>query len=146
MQRKNSPCLPRGYVAFIGSKAANTGSITSPGGITARGVNSNADLTQDGDTRLTFQVNGAAVQTLDESGGLIQAASRFIVSARARGSVLDTVVSNSRTIRAQAVCDQGGVIELRGVDRGSVRVAGTLDVLAPAGGNGGFLKTSGACL
>ncbi|MCP5277302.1 MAG: filamentous hemagglutinin N-terminal domain-containing protein [Thiobacillus sp.] len=138
---------PGGYVAFIGRRVENNGSISTPGGTTALGAGSRVDLTLAGNSLLSFNVNAGQLNALARNGGVIQAdGGRVILTAQAKDALLNTVVNNTGIIRAQTVAERDGIIELLGGDEGVTRVSGTLDASAPHGGDGGFIETSGAHL
>jgi filamentous hemagglutinin family protein len=134
-----------GYVAFLGRTVDNTGAITTPGGATALGAGGHVTLTLAGHELVSFAVDEAALQALVSNGGVITAdGGRVVLSAQAKDALLQTVVNNTGRIRAQTVQDHRGVIDLLGGQSGTVQVAGTLDVSAPQGGDGGAIDTSGA--
>ncbi len=134
-----------GYVALIGNRVVNSGTLTTPQGTSALGAGSSVQLTLADNALVSFQVDGDALDAQVANGGLIQAdGGRVVLSARARDALLDSVVNNSGVIRAQSVAEHDGVIELFGGASGTVQVGGTLDASAPNGGDGGLIETSGA--
>jgi len=133
-----------GYVAFIGRRTNNTGSLSTPSGTTALGAGGSVSLTMAGQELVSFQVDGAALDALAANGGVIDAdGGKVILSAQAKDALLQTVVNNQGRIQAQTVQSHGGTIDLLGGDAGTVQVAGTLDASAPTG-DGGAIETSGA--
>jgi len=69
--------------------------------------------------------------TINADGGVVT------MTARAAGSVVDSVVNVGGQIRARAVSQEGGVLVLDGGEGGTVNVTGTLDVSGKSAGQRG---------
>ncbi|MEK7643749.1 MAG: GLUG motif-containing protein, partial [Patescibacteria group bacterium] len=113
-------------IGFTIDKATAEGVIVSPEQLGTR--QSQAGITNKG----TITANGGQV----------------ILSAKAAGDLLKTVINNEGIIQAQTIEDRGGKIYLLGgMDANSsnaIQIGGTLDASAPNGGDGGFIETSAA--
>ncbi len=143
-----------GYVAFIGNKVSNTGTIAVPTGAVALGAGSAVTLTFAGNSLVHIKVDQSTLNNLAENGGLIKAdGGMVILTAGAKDALLASVVNNTGIIEAQTVENHDGTITLLGgMTAGTVNVGGTLDVSAPKGGtsagsaqaSGGFIETSAA--
>ena len=137
---------PGGFVALLGHKVRNQGSITAPLGAVALGAGSDVTLTFKGNNFVKMQVNQSLLNSLAENGGLIQADGGLVVlTAGAHDALLASVVNNTGNIEARTVENHGGTITLlAGMAAGTTQVGGTLDASAPQGGDGGFIETSAA--
>jgi filamentous hemagglutinin family protein len=135
-----------GYVALLGNRVSNTGTITAPRGSVVLGAGSAATLTFSANHLTHFEISQSTLDNLADNGGLIQAdGGMVILSAGARNEVQASVVNNSGVIRARTVDNVTGNITVLGsMVAGTANIAGTLDASAPDGGNGGFIDTSAA--
>jgi len=144
-----------GYIALLGGQVSNQGTISARLGTAALAAGSAMTLDFSGDKLLNVKIDADALGALASNGQLINAdGGTVIMTAGARDALLSTVVNNSGVIEARTVENRAGVITLLGTDAnghlaGTVKVAGTLDVSAPAalnpgGGDAGFVDTSGA--
>ena len=135
-----------GYVALLGAKVSNHGTIAARLGTVALAAGQGVTLDIAGDSLLKVNVDQGALDALVDNGGLIQAdGGTVLMTAQAAGQLLDTVVNNTGVVQARTVQSQGGVIRLLGdMGSGSVNAGGTLDASAPGGGNGGDIETSAA--
>jgi filamentous hemagglutinin family protein len=135
-----------GYVALLGNKVSNQGTISAKLGTVALGAGSATTLTFAGTGLVKMQVNEGTLNALAANGGLIEAdGGTVILSAGAKNALLASVVNNTGVIEARTVENHDGTIELLGGMRaGTVTVGGTLDAGAPEGGNGGFIETDAA--
>jgi filamentous hemagglutinin family protein len=135
-----------GYVALLGNRVSNQGTISARLGTVALGASSAATLTFQGDSLVHLQVDRSVLNSLAANGGLIRAdGGQVLLSAGAKDALLAGVVNNTGIIEARTVENHGGTITLLGgMVAGTVNVAGTLDASAPDGGNGGFIETSAA--
>ena len=133
-----------GLVGLVGNMAANNGVINARlGRVTIGGAETfTVDLAGDG--LINFQVgNPVSRQPVDDKGrklplasntGTINADGGVVqMTARAAGSVVDSVVNVGGAIRAQAVTQENGVLVLGAVtadagDGGTVNVTGKIDV------------------
>ncbi|PLC54655.1 filamentous hemagglutinin [Pollutimonas nitritireducens] len=135
-----------GYVALLGAKVSNHGTIVARLGTVALAAGNTVTLDVAGDKLLNVAVTQGAVDALAENGGLIRAdGGHVLMTTQAAGSLLSNAVNNTGVIQAQTIGNVGGVIKLLGgMQNGVVRADGTLDASAPNGGNGGFIETSAA--
>lgn len=135
-----------GYVALLGATVSNEGTIAARLGSVALAAGNTMTLDVAGDGLLQVAVNAGAVNALASNGGLIQAdGGQVLLTAKAAGTLLQGVVTNSGVIQAQTMQNRSGRILLLGdMQTGVVNVGGTLDASAPADGNGGFIETSAA--
>mgnify|MGYP002040521801 FL=1 len=75
-------------------------------------------------------------QLIQADGGVV------LLSSKGQDAVLSGVVNNTGVIQARTVSNQNGEIRLM-AHGGTAMVGGTLDASASAGGDGGFIETSG---
>ncbi|HEY0342062.1 MAG TPA: filamentous hemagglutinin N-terminal domain-containing protein, partial [Steroidobacteraceae bacterium] len=137
---------PGGYVALLGNRVSNTGTIVAQMGTVALGAGSAVTLTFASNRLVSVEVDRSTLNNLAANGGLIQAdGGRVIMTAGARDALLASAVNNTGVIEAHTVEDHEGTITLLGgMTAGQVNVGGTLDASAPDGGNGGSIETSAA--
>jgi len=134
-----------GYVAFIGNKVANHGTIAAPSGAVALGAGSEVTLSFAGNSLLQMRVERSTLDNLAENGGLIRAdGGAVVLSAGARDAVLASVVNNTGIIEARSVRNVNGSIVLEGGQQATVANSGTLDASGrDAGASGGSVKVLG---
>src|SRR5690606_22730823 len=149
VNRGKITAAPGGYVALLGRQVSNQGAISAPGGTVALGAGSTVSLSFDANHLLSMQVDQSTLTTLAENKQVIVAdGGQVLMSAGARNSLLASVVNNTGLIQAQTVAHRKGqIVLLAGMAAGTTTVGGTLDASAPdgaAGGDGGFIETSGA--
>ncbi|ANJ93660.1 filamentous hemagglutinin N-terminal domain-containing protein [Serratia plymuthica] len=133
-----------GSVALLGAHVSNQGVIQAQMGSIALGAGNDITLNFDGNKLLNLQVDGAALETLVQNGGLLKAnGGQVLMTAKTASSMLQNVVNNQGTIEATTLNNQTGRIMLDGGAAGTVNVAGRLDASAAAG-NGGMIETRGA--
>ncbi|PLZ00633.1 hypothetical protein CY652_20300 [Burkholderia sp. WAC0059] len=137
---------PGGYVALLGNRVSNAGTIRARLGTVALAGGSAVTLDFAGDGLLSVQVERSTLDALAANGGLIEAdGGTVLMSAGAQDALLESAVNNTGVIDAQTVQNRNGTITLlAGRQAGSVEVGGTLDASAPDGGDGGSVETSGA--
>ncbi|WP_271408489.1 two-partner secretion domain-containing protein [Pseudomonas sp. Q1-7] len=136
-----------GSIALLGAQVSNSGVIRAQMGSVALGAGKDFTVNFDGDGLLNLQVDASAVDALAYNGGLIKAdGGSVLMTASSADSLLRTVVSNEGVIEAQTLQNKSGKIVLDGGSRGIVRVAGTQDASAVAGGlgDGGLVENRGA--
>jgi filamentous hemagglutinin family protein len=133
-----------GYVALLGNRVNNSGTIVAQLGSVGLGAGSAVTLTFSGDSLVSMQVDRSTLNNLAANGGVIQAdGGRVIMTAGAHEELLASVVNNTGVIEARTVEDHEGTITLLGgMSAGQVNVGGTVDASAPDGGNGGAIETS----
>jgi filamentous hemagglutinin family protein len=118
-----------GVVAFIGETVSNSGSINTPKGTTVLAAGKTVDLDFQGNGLVEVKVSEAALAAQITNKGAIQAdGGRVVLTAKAAGQLLDTVINQAGIIRAQGLVERNGEIILDGGDNGTVKVSGTLDV------------------
>ena len=131
-----------GSVALLGARVSNTGVIRAQMGRVALGAGNAFNVNFDGNGLLNLQVEGGAVDAQAHNGGLLKAdGGEVLMTARAAGDLLGSVVKNSGTIEAQGLSSRAGKITL---DGGQVHVAGKLDASSQdASTAGGTVTTRG---
>ena len=131
-----------GYIALMAPEVRNEGVIAARLGAVALASGDELRLDLSGDRLIELRVDQAAVQGLVDNRNLVMADGGWVLLSTDAASRLSSgTVNNSGIVRATTLDSQGGVIRLLG---GRVQVGGTLDASAPAGGDGGFIETSGA--
>ncbi|SAL84260.1 filamentous hemagglutinin outer membrane protein [Caballeronia arvi] len=134
---------PGGYVALIGTRAINAGTIDSPNGFAALAAGERIAVTLGDHSMIGLSVERGALNALAANHGLIEAdGGQAWLAASAEDALFSNVVNNTGVIRARSAVNQNGVIRLV-ADTGVVQVGGTLDASAPNGGNGGVIETAG---
>ena len=131
-----------GSIALLGARVANNGVIQAKMGSVALGAGNAFTVNFDGNGLLNVQVDGGAVDAQASNGGLLKAdGGQVLMTARAAGNLLDSVVNNTGTIEARGLNARGGKITL---DGGSVQVGGKLDAsAAESGAPAGSVTTRG---
>jgi filamentous hemagglutinin family protein len=134
-----------GYVAFLGNRVSNQGSINAPTGSVALGAGSDVTLSFAGNSLVNMQVNKSTLDNLAENGGLIRAdAGAVILTAGAKDAVLASVVNNTGLVQARTMENVNGTIVLGGGQQSTVSNSGTLDSSGTAmGQQGGTVKVLG---
>ena len=143
----NQGSLTGGYVALLGKRVSNSGTITATtGGTAALAAGDRITLDFSGNHLLSVQVDEGTLNALAGNKGLIRAGSgTVILTASAKDALLDTVVNNEGVIEARGIYSAGGtILLLGGMNGGTVKVGGTLDASANGSHAGGFIETSGA--
>ncbi|MDP3330753.1 MAG: filamentous hemagglutinin N-terminal domain-containing protein, partial [Methylococcaceae bacterium] len=121
-----------GVVALIGEKVTNTGTINTPKGTTALAAGKTVDLDFQGDGLVEVKVSEAALNAQITNKGAIQAdGGRVVLTAKAAGQLIDTVINQEGVIRAQGMVERNGEIILEG---GYVAQSGAVDVSGKTGG------------
>ncbi len=128
-----------GFIALLGGQVSNQGTISARLGTVALAAGNQVTLDFAGDSLTRVQVDQAVLNALAQNGELIQAdGGTVIMTARAAGTVLASVVNNSGVIEAQGVVNRNGRILLDGgtLSGSTTSNSGTLDV-SNANGTGG---------
>src|SRR5487761_2613839 len=116
-----------GYVALLGANVSNQGVISAKLGTVALAAGNAMTLDMAGDGLLNVTVNQGAVNALVQNGGMIQAdGGQVLLTAQAAGTLLQSVVNNTGTIRL-----------LGDAQSGTVNVGGTLDASGTGAGQTG---------
>ncbi|MBR8187447.1 filamentous hemagglutinin N-terminal domain-containing protein, partial [Burkholderia ambifaria] len=131
-----------GSIALLGARVTNNGVIQAKMGSVALGAGNAFTVNFDGNGLLNVQVDGGAVDAQASNGGLLKAdGGQVLMTARAAGNLLDSVVNNTGTIEARGLNARGGKITL---DGGTVKVGGKLDAsTAESGAPAGSVTTRG---
>lgn len=117
-----------GVVALIGERVSNTGTINTPKGTTALAAGKTIDLDFKGDGLIEVNVSEAALNVQIVNKGAIQAdGGRVILTAKAAGQLINTVINQEGIIRAQGLVERNGEIMLDGGNSGITQVRGTLN-------------------
>ena len=129
-----------GVVALIGTSVTNTGTINTPKGTTALAAGKTVDLDFQGNGLVEVKVTEAALNVQITNKGAIQAdGGRVVMTAKAAGQLIDTVINQDGIVKAQSLVARNGEIILDGGDNGTIKVSGTLDTSA----NDGITSTTG---
>lgn len=141
----NLQATPGGSVALVAARISNTGNIAADGGNILLGAGNQVLLDFGGPVKL--QVQAATVDTLIENGGALRADGGTIyLSAKSAGELASSVINNTGIVQARTLAsgEEGRILLVGDMQRGSLNVGGTLDASAPNGGNGGAIETSAA--
>ncbi|MEI6707951.1 MAG: filamentous hemagglutinin N-terminal domain-containing protein [Methylococcales bacterium] len=121
-----------GVVALIGEKVTNTGSINTPKGTTVLAAGKTVDLDFKGDGLVEVKVSEAVLNAQIANKGAIQAdGGRVVLTAKAAGKLMDTVINQDGIVRAQGMVERNGEIIL---EADTVVQTGTLDASGKTGG------------
>lgn len=132
-----------GYIALLAPKVINQGKLIADSGNVTMAAGSEMTLTLAAHSLLTLSIDQGAVDALAANHQLIQADGGVVLlSSKGQDAVLSGVVNNTGVIQARTVSNQNGEIRLM-AHGGTAMVGGTLDASASAGGDGGFIETSG---
>ena len=148
-----------GYIALVGPRVINEGTIAAVQGQVLMAAGDKVTLTLDGRSlpsytidrgSLNALVDNRAIDKVTGSGTISASGGKVTLDARAADTLSRAVVNHTGVIEAQTLGRKPGSIQLLGgikpgdMEAGDMYVAGKLDVSAPAGGNGGTVKTSAA--
>ena len=132
------------YIALLAPKVINEGKLVADGGNVTLAAGKEMTLTLAAHSLLNLSIDQGAVDALAANHHLIQADGGVVLlSSKGQDAVLSGVVNNTGVIQARTVSNQNGEIRLM-ADGGTVLVDGKLDASADAGGDGGFIDTSGS--
>jgi filamentous hemagglutinin family protein len=116
-----------GYVALLGNRVGNEGTISARLGTVALAAGSAMTLAVAADGLLHVTVDQPSLNALASNGGLVQAdGGAVIVSAQARDALLGTVVNNTGIVQANSVGYRNGRVVLDGGDSGIVIISGDI--------------------
>lgn len=134
-----------GVVALIGQSVSNEGTITTPKGSSVLAAGKTVDLDFKGDGLVEVKVSEAAIKAQVNNHGAIQAdGGRVVLTAKAAGQLMDTVINNQGLIRAQGMIARNGEIILDGGNSGIVQNSGTIDASGNSSGqHGGQISVTG---
>lgn len=135
-----------GTLAFIAPVVKNNGTIVANNGNVLLAAADDVTLTLQDGNMVSYTLNKGSVQSMIDSGGLIQAnGGHVIITAKGQDALSKSAINHTGIIEAQSVSNKNGVIELLGdMEIGTLNVAGTLNASAPIIGDGGFIETSAA--
>ncbi len=98
-----------GYIALLAPEVRNEGVISARLGSVAIGAGDRVSLDLDGDGLIGLSVDASALNGRIENRQAIQAdGGQVILSARAAGSLAETVINNTGLIRADSVAERNG--------------------------------------
>src|SRR6185503_20268443 len=136
-----------GYTALAGPKVRNDGVIVARTGTVALAAGDRVSLDLIGDGLISLSVDQAALNASVINSGHIEAdGGHVLLLARSANALLDTVINNTGTIRANSLVERNGEIVLDGGSAGVVAVAGKGQLQAAgvdAGTVGGTVKVLG---
>ncbi|MEP6505913.1 MAG: filamentous hemagglutinin N-terminal domain-containing protein, partial [Betaproteobacteria bacterium] len=134
-----------GYIALLAPEVRNEGVIVAREGTVALAAGEQVTLQFDGRRPVAVRVDRAALDALVDNRHAIRADGGLVVLvASSANALLDTVISNSGTLRADTLAQRGGRIVLEGGALGVVAVSGTLQARGNAAGEvGGAVLASG---
>jgi filamentous hemagglutinin family protein len=115
--------IPAGsVVAFIAQTLSNTGTIETPNGVTAFAAGKTVDVDFKGDGLVAVKISESALNAhITNKGGILAVGGNVILTAKAAGQLMDTVINQQGIIRAQELIERNGEIVL---DTGKVDVSG----------------------
>jgi len=133
-----------GYVVLAGDYVSNaSGGVVDAQLGTALLASGNAlTLELEGNSLVRYAVDEATVAHLagvDNAGSILANGGRVIMTAKVAGDLASMVVNNTGLVQAQSTVERDGIVYLVG-EGGSVANAGTVDVSAQAGANGGHVE------
>src|SRR5687768_14169524 len=134
-----------GYTALVGPQVRNDGIIIARAGSVALAAGDRVSLDMIGDGLISVSVDQSAYNASVVNTGTITAdGGTVLLTARSANALLDTVINNSGTIRANSLVERNGEIILDGGNTGVVAVSGTLQAAGvDAGTTGGTIKVLG---
>ncbi len=138
-----------GSAVLSGASVSNQGLIQADAGTVVLGGASSFTVDFAGDNLLRYAIGAPAATAtnghtgVSNSGTIVAAGGRVIMTARAAANVADAVVNNTGMISATSATVQNGEVILDGGD-GDVNVGGTIDVTGKgAGQTGGSVTVTG---
>lgn len=136
---------PGGVIALIAPQVSNEGTLNASGGSVALAAAGGVTLDFVGDGLLNVKVDQGTFDALVENKGVIVADGGVAaMSAQSATALLDTVINNTGTIRADTLSEKNGRIVLDGGTAGTVQVSGTLSAQGIAAGQtGGAIDVTG---
>jgi filamentous hemagglutinin family protein len=135
---------PGGYVALIGARVVNGGTIVAPGGVASLAAGGRVTVTLGDHSMIGLTIDPGTLRAIAANHGLIQAdGGQAWLEASSEDALFASVVNNTGIVRAQSAVNQNGVIRLV-ANGGAALTDGVLDASAPNGGNGGAVSISGA--
>jgi filamentous hemagglutinin family protein len=135
-----------GYTALVGPQVRNDGIIVARAGSVALAAGDRVSLDMIGDGLISLSVDQSAYHaSVVNTGSITADGGTVLLTARSANALLDTVINNSGTIRANSLVERNGQIVLDGGNAGVVSVTGTLEAKGiEAGTQGGTIHALGA--
>ncbi|SIS42602.1 YDG domain-containing protein [Neptunomonas antarctica] len=131
-----------GVVALIGSSVTNTGTIDTPKGTTALVAGNTVDLDFQGNGLVEVTISEAALNAhITNKGAILADGGRVVLTAKAAGDLMNTVINQDGVIRALGLVERNGEIILEGGDYGITQVSGSLDTSGAQ--SGGTINVTG---
>ncbi|MEQ1773578.1 MAG: filamentous hemagglutinin N-terminal domain-containing protein, partial [Burkholderiales bacterium] len=131
-----------GYVALIGPKVKNEGTIVAAGGGVAIAAGDQVTLNLNGNKLIGLTVDRGALNALADNKGLITAdGGQVILTAKAADQLIKSVVNNDGVIEAGTLSNVNGVIRL---EADNITNGGTLRAESGAGQRGGSITLAAA--
>jgi filamentous hemagglutinin family protein len=130
-----------GYAALAGPRVRNDGRIIANLGTVALAAGDRVTLDMVGDGLINVSVDQAALNASAVNTGILQAdGGRVLMSAKTAHALLDTVINNTGTIRANRMAERDGTIVLEAGEFGTIDSSGILEAsggITITGGGGG---------
>jgi filamentous hemagglutinin family protein len=131
-----------GYAALAAPRVRNEGTIVANLGTVALAAGDRVTLDMVGDGLINVSVSQSALNASAVNTGILQAnGGKVLMTARAAGLLLDTVINTSGTIRANRMSERDGVIVLDAngpIDgSGILEASGTITINTDGGVSGG---------
>ncbi len=142
----NQGVIKAGFAVLAAPQVDNLGIIIADGGTAALAAGDRVTLDLLGSDVVSVSVDAPTAAALVHSGGILQAdGGKVLITAKAAGALLDTVVNVDGLVQARSIGTRNGTIVLDGGSSGVVNVAGRLDAsgAAAAGQTGGTVKMLG---
>src|SRR5688572_12116912 len=134
-----------GYTALVGPQVRNDGIIIARAGSVALAAGDRVSLDMIGDGLISLSVEQSTYNaSVINTGSITADGGTVLLTARSANALLDTVINNSGTIRANSLVERNGEIVLDGGNTGVVTVSGTLQAAGvDAGTTGGTINVLG---
>ena len=130
-----------GYAALAGPRVRNEGTIIAHLGTVALAAGNRVTMDLVGDGLINVSVDLAAINASAVNTGTLHAdGGKVLISAKSAHSLLDTVINNTGTIRANRMAERDGTIVLEAGDVGTIDSSGILEAsggVTITGGGGG---------
>jgi filamentous hemagglutinin family protein len=135
-----------GYITLIAPQIINNGIISAPEGTVALASGEKVSLDFTGDRLINFVVDtGAVSSAIYNNGKVTSDGGTVILTSKASGELIDSVVNSSGIIEAKSIENQSGRIMLvSDMEHGRLDISGTLDVSGQVSGSvGGEIIATG---
>ncbi|HEX4856040.1 MAG TPA: filamentous hemagglutinin N-terminal domain-containing protein, partial [Limnobacter sp.] len=126
-----------GYVALIGPRLENTGTLQANQGQVLLGAGERIALSRGQDGLINMSVDAGALDAQIRLGGVLQANDgSAVVTARAEGALSKSAINMDGLVEAKGLTAQGGKIILDSGVNGTTEVTGVLNAGSEAGKGG----------